>query len=97
MEPVDADVVERLVAADPLGDERGGGRPVEPLEQVDRQVGAVEQRRLAGADREQHGDRVGDHAAEREQQRVRAGSRRSIGRRRRPPATAPPRRRPPAG
>jgi hypothetical protein len=46
---------------DPLRDELGGGRPVESLERWT-QVGAVDQRRVAGADREQHGDRIGDQA-----------------------------------
>ena len=62
-----------------------------------RQVGAVEQRRLALADRDQHRDRIGHQPAEGEQQRLARWSRRASARRRSAPPPAPARRRRRAG
>ena len=46
------------------------GRAVEPAEREDRQIAAVEQRRLAGAHGEHDGDGIGEQPPQREAQRV---------------------------
>ena len=70
VETVGQFLAERLI---PLVPEQLGRRPrVQALEPQGRQVGAVEQRRLALAHGQDDRDRIGDQAAEREQQGIRA-------------------------